>query len=163
ILVNNAAEQHETDDPLQLDAKELERTFRTNLFGYFFMVKAALPHLKKGASILNTTSVTAYKGHQTLLSYAATKGAIVSFTRSLPRKVLRTPFSVEVRHEPLITSALHGRCVPWRLELVLMGSDCVLIPGQADSGNLWNMQHAVLYIVGSLQNGIGPVLPLEPM
>src|SRR2546421_7906330 len=88
ILVNNAAEQHETDDPLQLDAKELERTFRTNLFGYFFMVKAALPHLKQGASILNTTSITAYKGHKTLLSYAATKGAIVSFTRSLSEALI---------------------------------------------------------------------------
>ena len=83
ILVNNAAEQHESKDPLEIDAAELERTFRTNLFGYFFMVKAALPHLQPGAVILNTTSVTAYKGHETLLSYAATKGAIVSFTRSL--------------------------------------------------------------------------------
>lgn len=69
--------------PLEIDARELDRTFRTNVFGFFFMVKAALPHLKSGASILNTTSVTAYKGHKTLLGYAATKGAIVSFTRSL--------------------------------------------------------------------------------
>ena len=60
ILVNNAAEQHEIKDPLKIDAEELERTFRTNLFGYFFMVKAALPHLERGATILNTTSVTAY-------------------------------------------------------------------------------------------------------
>ena len=83
ILVNNAAEQHETKDPLEIDASELERTFRTNLFGFFFMVKAALPHLERGAVILNTTSITAFKGHETLLSYSATKGAIVSFTRSL--------------------------------------------------------------------------------
>jgi NAD(P)-dependent dehydrogenase (short-subunit alcohol dehydrogenase family) len=83
ILVNNAAEQHEIADPLKIDPKEVERTFRTNIFGYFYMVKAALPHLKQGAVILNTTSVTAFKGHETLLSYSATKGAIVSFTRSL--------------------------------------------------------------------------------
>jgi NAD(P)-dependent dehydrogenase (short-subunit alcohol dehydrogenase family) len=83
ILVNNAAEQHEIADPLKIDPKEVERTFRTNIFGYFFMVKAALPHLKHGGVILNTTSVTAFKGHETLLSYSATKGAIVSFTRSL--------------------------------------------------------------------------------
>jgi NAD(P)-dependent dehydrogenase (short-subunit alcohol dehydrogenase family) len=89
ILVNNAAEQHETKDPLEIDADELEHTFRTNLFGYFFMVKAALPHLKSGAAILNTTSITAYKGHKTLLSYAATKGAIVSFTRSLSEALIK--------------------------------------------------------------------------
>jgi NAD(P)-dependent dehydrogenase (short-subunit alcohol dehydrogenase family) len=88
ILVNNAAEQHETRDPLEIDARELDRTFRTNVFGFFFMVKAALPHLKSGASILNTTSVTAYKGHKTLLGYAATKGAIVSFTRSLSESLV---------------------------------------------------------------------------
>jgi NAD(P)-dependent dehydrogenase (short-subunit alcohol dehydrogenase family) len=68
---------------MEIDPDELERTFRTNVFGFFFMVKAALPHLKENAVILNTTSITAYKGHKTLLSYAATKGAIVSFTRSL--------------------------------------------------------------------------------
>ena len=89
VLVNNAAEQHETKDPLEIDAEELEQTFRTNLFGYFFMVKAALPHLKSGAVILNTTSITAYKGHETLLSYAATKGAIVSFTRSLSEALIK--------------------------------------------------------------------------
>ncbi len=90
ILVNNAAEQHETKDPLKIDAGELERTFRTNLFGYFFMVKAVLPHLNQGAVILNSTSITAYKGHETLLSYAATKGAIVSgVVRSQARRQAR--------------------------------------------------------------------------
>ena len=94
ILVNNAAEQHEVGDPLEIDRHELERTFRTNLFGFFFMVRAALPHLKEGASILNTTSITAYKGHKTLLSYSATKGAIVSFTRSLSEALIKKKIRV---------------------------------------------------------------------
>lgn len=83
ILVNNAAEQHEVDDLAELTADQLERTFRTNVFGYFFLTKAVLPHLKNGAAIVNTTSVTAYHGHDTLLDYAATRGAIVAFTRAL--------------------------------------------------------------------------------
>jgi NAD(P)-dependent dehydrogenase (short-subunit alcohol dehydrogenase family) len=88
ILVNNAAEQHETDEPLEIPAAQLERTFRTNVFGYFFMTKAALRHMKEGAVIINTTSVTAYQGHKTLLDYAATRGAIVAFTRSLSQALL---------------------------------------------------------------------------
>jgi NAD(P)-dependent dehydrogenase (short-subunit alcohol dehydrogenase family) len=83
ILVNNAAEQHEVEDLAGLSKDQLEKTFRTNIFGYFFMAKAALPHLKKGAAIVNTTSVTAYEGHKTLIDYASTKGAIVTLTRSL--------------------------------------------------------------------------------
>jgi NAD(P)-dependent dehydrogenase (short-subunit alcohol dehydrogenase family) len=83
ILVNNAAEQHETKDPLELDTQQLLKTFRTNVFGYFYMAKAALHYMQEGASIINTTSITAYRGHKTLIDYASTKGAIVSFTRSL--------------------------------------------------------------------------------
>jgi len=83
ILVNNAAEQHPKASLEEITAEQLERTFRTNIFAYFFMAKAALPHLKPGASIINTTSVTAYKGSPQLLDYSSTKGAIVAFTRSL--------------------------------------------------------------------------------
>ena len=83
ILVNNAAEQHLQDSIEKITEKQLERTFRTNIFSFFFMTKAALKHLKKGAAIINTTSVTAYKGSAHLLDYSSTKGAIVSFTRSL--------------------------------------------------------------------------------
>jgi NAD(P)-dependent dehydrogenase (short-subunit alcohol dehydrogenase family) len=83
ILVNDAGEQHETKDIREIDARQVERTFRTNIFSCFFMAKHALQHMKEGASIINTTSVTAYKGHKTLLDYSSTKGAIVSFTRSL--------------------------------------------------------------------------------
>jgi NAD(P)-dependent dehydrogenase (short-subunit alcohol dehydrogenase family) len=83
ILVNNAAEQHPQESIEKVTEKQLERTFRTNIFSFFFMTKAALKHLKKGAAIINTTSVTAYKGSAHLLDYSSTKGAIVSFTRSL--------------------------------------------------------------------------------
>ena len=83
ILVNNAAEQHPQESLEQITADQLERTFRTNIFSYFFMGKAALPHLREGSTIINTTSVTAYKGSAQLIDYSSTKGAIVAFTRSL--------------------------------------------------------------------------------
>jgi NAD(P)-dependent dehydrogenase (short-subunit alcohol dehydrogenase family) len=88
ILVNNAAEQHESEDFRKIDAGQIERTFRTNVFSFFFMTKHALRHMKKGASIINTTSITAYRGHKTLLDYSATKGAIVTFTRSLSEALI---------------------------------------------------------------------------
>ena len=83
ILVNNAAEQHEVDDPMELSSEQLERTFRTNVFSFFHMTRACLQYMQTGASIINTTSITAYQGHKTLIDYAATKGAIVALTRSL--------------------------------------------------------------------------------
>jgi NAD(P)-dependent dehydrogenase (short-subunit alcohol dehydrogenase family) len=83
VLVNNAGEQHPKEDVEQISPEQLERTFRTNIFGMFYLVQAALPHMAEGGSIINTTSVVAYKGHPILLDYAATKGAIVAFTRSL--------------------------------------------------------------------------------
>lgn len=88
ILVNNAAEQHLRDRLEDISAEQLERTFRSNAFGYFYMTKAALPHLGEGASIINTTSVNAYKGSAHLMDYSATRGAIVSFTRSLSQAVV---------------------------------------------------------------------------
>ncbi|WP_172252353.1 SDR family oxidoreductase [Saccharibacillus deserti] len=83
IVVNNAAEQHPQESLIDITADQLERTFRTNIFSMFFLTKAALPHLKAGSSIINTTSITAYRGSPELLDYSSTKGAIVSFTRSL--------------------------------------------------------------------------------
>jgi NAD(P)-dependent dehydrogenase (short-subunit alcohol dehydrogenase family) len=83
VLVNNAAEQHEKQSIAEITAEQLERTFRTNIFAYFYLAKAALPHLAEGSAIVNTTSVTAYKGNPKLLDYSSTKGAIVAFTRSL--------------------------------------------------------------------------------
>jgi NAD(P)-dependent dehydrogenase (short-subunit alcohol dehydrogenase family) len=83
ILVNNAAEQHVRESLTEISEAQLERTFRTNIYAQFYLTKAALPHLKRGASIINTTSVVAYAGNPKLIDYAATKGAIVAFTRSL--------------------------------------------------------------------------------
>jgi NAD(P)-dependent dehydrogenase (short-subunit alcohol dehydrogenase family) len=88
ILVNNAAEQHPQESIEKITAEQLERTFRTNIFSMFFLTKAALPHLKEGSVIINTTSVTAYKGSPQLLDYSATKGAIVAFTRSLSQSLV---------------------------------------------------------------------------
>jgi len=89
ILVNNAAEQHETHDLAQIESAQIERTFRTNIFSFFYLAKYALPHLKQGSTIINTASITAFEGHDTLLDYAATKGAIVAFTRSLAKALVK--------------------------------------------------------------------------
>jgi NAD(P)-dependent dehydrogenase (short-subunit alcohol dehydrogenase family) len=83
ILVNNAAEQHPQKSLSNITAAQLEKTFRTNIFSFFYMSKMVLPHLKKGASIINTASITAFKGNEQLIDYSASKGALVSFTRSL--------------------------------------------------------------------------------
>jgi NAD(P)-dependent dehydrogenase (short-subunit alcohol dehydrogenase family) len=88
VLVNNAAEQHQTDSISEVSAEQLERTFRTNIFSMFYLTKAALPHLREGSAIVNSTSVTAYKGSPGLLDYSATKGAIVTFTRSLSQQLV---------------------------------------------------------------------------
>jgi NAD(P)-dependent dehydrogenase (short-subunit alcohol dehydrogenase family) len=87
IVVNNAAYQQEQQSILDITEEQLVATFRTNFFGYFFIVQAALPHLKKGAAIINTGSVTAMRGNQGLLDYSATKGAIHTFTRSLAQSL----------------------------------------------------------------------------
>lgn len=87
ILVNNAAEQHPQKSILNITSAQLEKTFRTNLFSFFYMTKMSLPYMKKGASIINTSSITAYAGNEQLLDYSATKGAIVTFTRSLSKSL----------------------------------------------------------------------------
>jgi NAD(P)-dependent dehydrogenase (short-subunit alcohol dehydrogenase family) len=88
ILVNNAAEQQLTERLEDLEDAQLERTFRTNIFGQVFLTRAALPYIDRGGAIINTTSVTAYQGSPALLDYASTKGAIVAFTRSLAKQLL---------------------------------------------------------------------------
>lgn len=85
ILVNNHAEQHPVDPPEDLTPAQIKKTFETNVFSYFYLIDAALPHLKPGASILNTISVTAARGHDTLLDYAASKGAVQALTFSLAK------------------------------------------------------------------------------
>lgn len=88
ILINNAGEQHPDEDITDISEEQLKRTFQTNIFGMFFMTQAARPHLKKGAAIVNCTSVTMYQGSGQLLDYSATKGAITAFTRSLSENLI---------------------------------------------------------------------------
>lgn len=87
ILVNNAGEQHAQDEPDDIEEAQIERTFRTNIFGTIFMTQAALSHLKKGARIICVTSITAYKGQDLLIDYASTKGAVLSFLRAMSSKL----------------------------------------------------------------------------
>lgn len=89
ILVNNAAEQHMQTSLANISAVQLERTFRANVFSYFYLTRFALPHLQAGASIINTTSITAYKGDEQLIDYSSSKGAVVSFTRSLSESLVK--------------------------------------------------------------------------
>jgi NAD(P)-dependent dehydrogenase (short-subunit alcohol dehydrogenase family) len=89
ILVNNAGEQHPHDDIADISARDLSRTFETNIFAMFYLVQAALPFLHPGSVIINTASVTAYRGSEHLIDYSATKGAIVSFTRSLSKNLVK--------------------------------------------------------------------------
>jgi NAD(P)-dependent dehydrogenase (short-subunit alcohol dehydrogenase family) len=88
IIVNNAGEQHPDKDITDISEDQLRRTFQTNIFGMFFLVQAARPHLKSGAAIVNCTSVTMYQGSSELLDYSATKGAITAFTRSLSENLV---------------------------------------------------------------------------
>jgi NAD(P)-dependent dehydrogenase (short-subunit alcohol dehydrogenase family) len=116
ILVNNAAEQHETKDIRQIDAEQIERTFRTNIFSFFYMAKHALRHMKRGATIINTASITAYQGHKTLLDYSATKGAIVTFTRSLSEALVEEGIRVNaVAPGPIWTPLIPASFEPDRV------------------------------------------------
>jgi NAD(P)-dependent dehydrogenase (short-subunit alcohol dehydrogenase family) len=89
VLVNNAGEQHSDKNIEDITEDQLKRTFQTNIFGMFFLTQAALPHLKEGAAIINTTSETMYAGSKHLLDYSATKGAITAFTRSLALNLVK--------------------------------------------------------------------------
>jgi NAD(P)-dependent dehydrogenase (short-subunit alcohol dehydrogenase family) len=117
ILVNNAAEQHPQQSIEQISEEQLERTFRTNIFAHFFLVKAALKHLESGSAIINTTSVTAYQGAPQLLDYSATKGAIVAFTRSLSQGLVEQGIRVNgVAPGPIWTPLIPATFPPEQVE-----------------------------------------------
>jgi len=88
VLVNNAGEQHPDEEIRSITEDQLKRTFQTNIFGMFFMIQAAEPHLKEGSAVINCTSVTMYKGSPQLLDYSSTKGAITAFTRSYAKNAI---------------------------------------------------------------------------
>jgi NAD(P)-dependent dehydrogenase (short-subunit alcohol dehydrogenase family) len=124
ILVNNAAIHYENKSIRTLTTRELVKTFETNIFSYFWITKAALPSMKKGSCIINTSSVTAYRGSGSLIDYASTKGAIVAFTRSLSSNLAKKGIRVNgVAPGPIWTplipssfkkkkAAQHGSDVP---------------------------------------------------
>jgi NAD(P)-dependent dehydrogenase (short-subunit alcohol dehydrogenase family) len=118
ILVNNAAEQHPDKDIRDISEEQLKRTFQTNIFGYFFMVQAARPHLKRGSAIVNCTSVTMYQGSSELLDYSATKGAITAFTRSLSENLIEEGIRVNAVAPGPIWTPLNpfGGSTPEKLE-----------------------------------------------
>jgi NAD(P)-dependent dehydrogenase (short-subunit alcohol dehydrogenase family) len=94
ILVNNAAFQQHQSSVEEINLEQWDTTFRTNIYGYFYMVKAALPHLKPGSTIINTGSITGLEGHKELLDYSATKGAIHAFTKSLAQNLVKRKIRV---------------------------------------------------------------------
>ncbi len=113
ILVNNAAEQHPKSSLEDVEAEQVEATFRTNVYAMFHLTRALLPHLQSGSAILNTTSVTAYRGSPHLLDYSATKGAIVSFTRSLALQVVKRGIRVNgVAPGPIWTPLIPSTLAP---------------------------------------------------
>lgn len=126
LLVNNAAYQHEQQSLEDITDEQLERTFRTNIFGYFYMARAAVPHMQPGSCIINTGSITGLEGSARLLDYAATKGAIHAFTKSLAQNLLPRGIRVNcvapgpiwtplnVADKPAAKAAKHGQSVPMR-------------------------------------------------
>ena len=132
VVVNNAAEQHEQQSLEDISSEQLERTFRTNIFGYFFLTKAALRHLDEGSAIVNTTSVTAYRGSGHLIDYASTKGAIVAFTRSLAQNLAERKIRVNaVAPGPIWTPLIPASFPPDKVES--FGKDVPLgRPGQPE-------------------------------
>jgi NAD(P)-dependent dehydrogenase (short-subunit alcohol dehydrogenase family) len=124
ILVNNAAFQQHQESLEDLDEEQWEHTFRTNIFGYFYMAKAALPHMKAGGAIVNTGSITGLEGSAQLLDYASTKGAIHAFTKSLAQNLVERKIRVNcvapgpvwtplnVADKPAGDAAEHGKDIP---------------------------------------------------
>jgi NAD(P)-dependent dehydrogenase (short-subunit alcohol dehydrogenase family) len=117
ILVNNAGFQKNKESIEKIDYEQLDRTFRTNFYGYFYLAKAAVPRMKKGSCIINTGSITGLEGEKTLLDYSATKGAIHAFTKSLAQNLVEKGIRVNAVAPgpvwtPLNTQAKPAKVVP---------------------------------------------------
>lgn len=146
ILVNNAAEQHPQVSITDITEEQLVKTFRTNIFSMFFLTAAALPHLEKSAhpAIINTTSVTAYRGSPKLLDYSSTKGAIVSFTRSLAGQLADKKIRVNaVAPGPIWTPLIPATFPP--AEVAKFGSDSPL--GRA--GEPWECAESYVFLASA--------------
>lgn len=132
ILINNASEQHPQENPEEISTEQWRRTFKSNVDGMFFLTKATLPHLKEGASIINTTSVVAFRGHPELLDYTATKGAILAYTRALALQLARKNIRVNaVAPGPIWTPLIPSTFAPEQVEK--FGKDTPLgRPGQPE-------------------------------
>lgn len=132
IVVNNAAEQHVCESLEQIDDEQLERTFRTNIFAQFYLTRAALKHLREGACVVNTTSVTAYQGNPMLIDYSSTKGAIVAFTRSMALSLAEKKIRVNaVAPGPIWTPLIPSTFPPEKVES--FGKDVPLArPGEPE-------------------------------
>lgn len=122
ILVNNAAEQHRAAELIDITPQQLEDTFHTNIFGYIYLAQAALPYLAEGSAIINTGSVTGFRGSERLVDYAATKGAIQAFTRSLAQQVVERGIRVNgVAPGPVWTPLIPASFTPE--EVARFGAD----------------------------------------
>jgi NAD(P)-dependent dehydrogenase (short-subunit alcohol dehydrogenase family) len=149
ILVNNAAEQHPQESIEDISEKQLVATFRTNIFSMFYLTKAALPHLRKqeGTSIVNVTSVTAYRGSPKLIDYSATKGAIVAFTRSLSGSLAKEGIRVNgVAPGPIWTPLIPSTFPPDKVKK--FGGDTPL--GRA--GEPWEVACCILFLASAEAN-----------
>jgi NAD(P)-dependent dehydrogenase (short-subunit alcohol dehydrogenase family) len=131
-LFNNAGEQHPVDQFVDLDFRDLEKTFRTNILSEFYLTKPAIPHLREGGAIVNNASVNAYRGSPYLVDYSATKGAIVAFTRSLALAVVDKGIRVNaVAPGPIWTPLIPATFSAQRVEQ--FGQDVPMKrPGQPD-------------------------------
>jgi len=151
ILINNAAEQHPEPTIQQITEENLVQTFRTNVFSMFFLTIAALPHLKAGKNpvIINTTSVTAYRGSAGLIDYSASKAAIVGFTRSLASQLAKDNIRVNAVAPGPIWTPLIPATFPAK-EVASFGSDSPL--GRA--GEPWECAECYLFLASSAANYI---------
>lgn len=118
ILINNAGVQYQQQDLTHISDEQLEQTFRTNIFSMFYLTRQVLPHLHEGDSIINTTSITSYHGHDELIDYSSTKGAITTFIRSLSTNLLKQKKGIRVNGvapgpiwTPLIPSSFDAETV----------------------------------------------------